>query len=243
MPDGVAGLTAAAVQFPVPVTSDDRASAALRAAESLRDNASAWLDRLASWLAGLTRDAIFVDFRAQPRQFHSGNPMLFAVTGDGPAKRVPGRVDINVNLRTVTPASHGHWETALKRASAGVELPLEHALMNSARLAIAHADYRRAVLDSATAAELSLSSEIKRALDRISQFPALSKFLQGKHNTLELLRQLAPSIGVSLPNNLQVVIGHPRKFAMHHGTLPTKADTEAAVRMAEELVERASPIA
>jgi len=64
---------------------------------------------------------------------------------------------IAVGSSVETGVSKGQWKRSVRAANAALEIPAPHLLIRDARVALIRSDYRKAVIDTGTAIELTVS--------------------------------------------------------------------------------------
>jgi hypothetical protein len=129
-------------------------------------------------------------------------------------------------------------------AANGTQPPYEWLFIRDARSLVSAKQYRRAVIDSGTAAELAFTALIDRqfAINGTSQQDRDQKFTN--HRGLYRLSQLLVDDNAgTAPARLNEELGQPRNKAAHRGYVPSVAEAEAAIAKATEVVEQAHPLA
>lgn len=134
------------------------------------------------------------------------------------------------------------WRTALRLAGEGRPIPTEYTLLRDARAHVGLAEFRRAVLDAATAAEIALSAVLDRST--ASAGSAISRAIRDANKDLgRLSRTLRNVFQVPIPETTQSRLADPRNKAIHAGVAPSRADAKAAVEVAAQIVELSNPLA
>jgi hypothetical protein len=125
------------------------------------------------------------------------------------------------------------------------EPPLEWLLIRDARSLVTARQYRRAVIDACTAAEVSLTSLIDDKFDADGTPEADRKRQFASHHGISRLKQLHRAVGAAgtLPTRLVEDVGALRNKAAHRGYEPTPAETGLAIDTATAVVELATPLA
>jgi HEPN domain-containing protein len=126
------------------------------------------------------------------------------------------------------------WQCVLDRASHEDEAPLERMMLANARNALRQGRYREAVLSAATAAEVSLTEELR---ERAELDAALRQKIRPRMMLGELITHLQH---LNLPPELLDRLVQPRNQAIHRGQQLTLNDAEEAVRLAGSIVQRFS---
>jgi hypothetical protein len=134
---------------------------------------------------------------------------------------------------------------AFRRASRGDRLPVEHLMLLSATEAQNDGDFRRVVIDAATAAEVALSSYIAdhlRGRKLGSEFiDEMIKDANGLVNLHSLCTKLGGVPGVS-KGKVREELANVRNHAAHRGRIPGPAEAEIARQHAEILVRKLRPL-
>jgi hypothetical protein len=132
------------------------------------------------------------------------------------------------------------WTHALGHASAGDQPPLARALMTTAARAAVAANWRVAIIDAATAAEVALTAGLA----------ALSATLQSHKDKERIastrmlgpLLGLARDLGMSLPPKIDEDLKDVRNAVVHRGADMTSAQAKAAITAAWAVVHQYDPL-
>lgn len=131
------------------------------------------------------------------------------------------------------------WGRMLARASASERPPEAHVFLRDARHARNIGRHRRSVLDSATAAELSLA---RLRDDELAGSKArLGNYVRERAQQIGGLTQFLSEMGRTLPKRIQQEVGEPRNRAIHEGHEPDEETATKALEKAEEVVDLAFP--
>jgi hypothetical protein len=173
-----------------------------------------WLTTVQDWLAawsGSIRETA-----------HQEGPPHFRIAAvrqpDAPAEGGGGRVPVVTMGQRSLSAHEIHG--AFAAASAGHRLPLQHQLLAEARVLVARAAAREAVIAACSAAEIALSDAARQALREAGASEADARAtLKGVSGIVELYR-----LNATRPGGLPVSIGNvkanlagPRNEAVHAG--------------------------
>ena len=150
-----------------------------------------------------------------------------------------GEHRIMLNFGSILALTPWQWGKLLARASDGAEPPEAHTFLRDARHAKSIGHYRRSVLDSATAAELSLAKLRDHALTRTST--PLAEYVGKNVTQIDRLATFLRAMGESPPDNITEAIAQPRNKAIHEGYEPDDETAAKALRKAEEVVDLAFP--
>jgi hypothetical protein len=133
------------------------------------------------------------------------------------------------------------WRSALGNASLGKDLPVEHQLLVDARAASLRGNLRRAVLEAATAAEVTLTAVLDARL-RVGNEPAVVQKLMRQNQGLSRRVDLCEQFGIRVPENVKSKLVRPRDHAIHGGVVPTVLEAGEAVGAAHEIVTTLNPL-
>jgi hypothetical protein len=102
--------------------------------------------------------------------------------------------------------------------------------------------FRRAVIDAGTAAELAMTALIDRKLTSMNLLQR-EKLFEKNRGLWELSNLMLERDAGTRPDGLQQELAEPRNRAAHDGALLSEAKANAAISVAAELVEQAYPLA
>lgn len=134
-------------------------------------------------------------------------------------------------------------QAAMDLAASDSSPHAEWLFVRDARSLLGAGEYRRAVIDACTAAELSVTSLVDRKFDLAgtSQSDREEKFAQ--HHGLAKLIELHNSFKTGkLPKRLYQEVGAPRNKAAHVGAMLSEPEARTALAKAAEVVEIAYPL-
>ncbi|AYM41164.1 hypothetical protein [Mycobacteroides chelonae] len=131
-------------------------------------------------------------------------------------------------------------EACMRLAADGQPPPDMWMFIRDARALIARGDFRRAVIDAGTAAELAMTEILDQ--DLAAADTVLHDALIGRSRTLEGRSKLMRELGAGLvPTNFKNDLQEPRNKAAHSGVPQTLASATKALEVATNLVEQAEP--
>jgi hypothetical protein len=168
---------------------------------------------------------------------------VFMWTGDETGLRTNPARDTNIPTYSdqADKLDHNTLNACMALAANGTEPPVEWLFIRDARSLLNARQYRRAVIDAGTAAELAMTTLIDRRLGNAEE--AIKKALYAKYQTLSGRNQLMNKLDAGdTPERLQQDLGEPRNNAAHTGASPIFDDASLAIRKATELVEQAHPL-
>lgn len=193
-----------------------------------------WWDALSSWIELATGQdlASLGDRRPkQPQTFHlwGGNEdgtmrplaMLMHATGFPPSHPLPAE----------------GLQKCLAAVAEGRVAPPERLHLSDARSLHNNGQWRRAVIDTATAAEVAITSWIDSNADA-----EVKEDLAARPKTLGALWRLYETLGGAVPDNFQNLVVNPRNDAAHRGMALTSLQSAAAIDATAELVAATTPI-
>jgi hypothetical protein len=200
----------------------------------LDNRLSPWWDALSAWIEVTTGQdlASLGDRRPKrPQTFHlwGGNAdgtmrplaMLFQATGFPPSHPLPAE-----GLRT-----------CLAAVAEGRAAPQERLHLSDARSLHNNGQWRRAVIDAATAAEVAITSWIDSNANS-----DVKADLAKKPKPLGALWPLYKRLGGAVPDNFQKLVVDPRNDAAHRGMALTSEQSAAAIDATAELVAATTPM-
>jgi hypothetical protein len=195
---------------------------------------SPWWDALSSWIEIATGQdlANLGDRRPKrPQTFHlwGGNAdgtmrplaMMFHATGFPPSKPLP---------------SHG-LQASLAAVAKGQAAPQDRLHLSDARSLHNNGQWRRAVIDAATAAEVGITSWIDSNADA-----KVKADLAKKPRTLGALWRLYEKLGGAVPDDFQKLVVDPRNDAAHRGMSLTSEQSAAAIDATAALLNATTPL-
>lgn len=212
------------------------------AATQFGDELSDWWALVCDWLDVLTLQDFAGLGRAQRSVLDDSVQMW---SGDPNGTRRAG-----VNYQVMAGAMN--WVEVLDRQRIQVATDLaasnssphvEWLFLRDARSLLNAREYRRAVIDSCTAAELSVTALIDRKFDLAgtNQTDREEKF--SKHHGLAKLIELHNSFRTGkLPKRLYQEVGAPRNNAAHVGASLSESEARAAISKSAEVVNIAYPL-
>jgi hypothetical protein len=173
----------------------------------------------------------------------SHNSAFLIPSGDQNMTGTPVRV--GAAFFGTQPLSRAQMSGALRRASRGDRLPVEHRMLLSARESQSGGDLRRAVIDAATAAEVALASYVADHLRSKRLGPEfineMIKDVNGLVNLHALCTKLGGEPGVS-KNKVREELANIRNHAAHAGQIPSADKVDAARKHAEVIVRTLRPL-
>lgn len=140
-----------------------------------------------------------------------------------------------------TGVSKAQWKRSVGAANAALEIPGPHLLMRDARAAYTRSDYRRAVIDTGTAVELTLSELLHGRLSQGLNGGVVDEILSRVRSFRDRQR-LARRLGIRLPDDLYKLVAEPRNDVLHRNQTPNRDITRAAVGAGGAVVRKHLPL-
>lgn len=208
-------------------------------AQDILHHIDAWWENVKTWLEIATNQRLAqVGHEADDPLNPNTRTSIWSVNDDGTRRKSQIGGTILQGPARVQAVSAEILQDCL--ALAATTPPLAWTLLRDAR-ALHDADqYRRAVIDAATAAELAATTLIDGLLAGTE--PATRKKLIKGHQTLGGKRTLLEKLGFKLPDTFKKDLVERRNAAVHEGTDISHSECEAAFRDALTIVEKAFPL-
>ena len=144
------------------------------------------------------------------------------------------------NQTTGAPVDIATLEACMRLAADGQPPPDMWMFIRDARSLIARGDFRRAVIDAGTAAELAMTEILDQDLATTDHM--LRDALLARSRTLEGRANLMKDLNAGkVPETFRKDLQGPRNRAAHGGVPQTLADATKALAVATNLVEQAEP--
>ena len=204
-----------------------------------------WWDLVSSWISIFTKQD-FVEIGKTGSGIRVGPIVTWC--GGQDALRVNGSTDTSIPIVNDVGVDHLDDPTltrCMALAATGTEPPDEWLFIRDARSLVNAKQYRRAAIDSCTAAELSLTALIDAKLIADRTCEADRKKLFKSHHGISRLTELHKEVDAAgqLPRRLVEEVGALRNKAAHRGYTPTIRETKKSIRTAASVVELAYPLA
>lgn len=208
-------------------------------AERIRVDLPEWTNRLIAAVEVISRQLV-----NPVRRTHlaAHDPFLCAplIEGRGSlldASTVTSTAYMNDEETLLTPPL---WARAVEVANSKQAPLLEHILLRDARHALRNQEYRRCVVDAATALEVSLSTRLVRELERSLGMKAAATVLK-RSQTLGSKCALGVSMDLPMgPQDLQQDLVEPRNKAVHEGADIVQPNALKALRAATAAIDALS---
>ena len=201
-----------------------------RLADELFKHLNRWHDTFRSWIETFTFQDLDHD---HPRWTAHVEGSGLATFDDGGTRLGHGGI-LRLDSIWPTPASRDVVELALTKACADEPPPLAHLMLRDARAAYDRGQMRKAILDAATATELSLT-RIADECGVTPRRPTLGSLIAA----LDEAGRLADGVA----DKFRTLVLRPRNNAIHDGTITLSGwDTAEACKAAQKAVWHAFPL-
>jgi hypothetical protein len=231
-------------RFETVITTTRMASDFFNARENAMQELAAWWDLLSSWISIFTKQD-FVEIGKAGSGIRVGP--LVNWLGDDERYRVNGSKDASIPI--VNDEGVDHLDNAtltgcIALVANQTQPSDEWLFIRDARSLVNAKQYRRAVIDAGTGAELAMTAMIDRNFTAAGTSQADRDRQFRSHQGLWRLSQLMSAINAgTAPTNLRQDLGTPRNKAAHAGYSPSQGEAELAIATSVLLVEQAYPLA
>lgn len=226
-------------RFTTPVANSDEAST--NAAQTIYDALKPWWVIVSSWIELFTHQNLNPPVRERPQLLGQTVPFWSSRDGETPYTVSVASKGTLKWPRSVNLVDGEVFQKCLDLAAEGLEPPFEWMLIRDARSLLLSNEYRRAVLDAGTAAELAIMRKLDDILSETSI--DVQDALLAKYRMLGASSDLLTKLGGELPDNFRKNLIEARNRAAHTGISPKIEQASAAVEAAAEMVEIAIPLA
>jgi hypothetical protein len=217
--------------------------------EQLFAQIDAWFERVRLWVRILLNQDVDEDVEASRVSMAGRN--LKVLTIDNGTVSLPRYANsVQINMLEVEALDEQCWRDVLDLASRGSSPPVEYSLASSARIQLRVHQYRRAVIDAASAVDVTLSDLFHANYTNLP--PGLQTTLNQGRETLGWLVDmltnaagLPPALtGISarLPPDLKSGLVNVRNDVLHRNRTPTYEETARATTLAADLIKLVNPL-
>lgn len=223
------------VRILLPVTPAEAAD--LNLGPQLDSALSPWWEALSSWVEVVTgQDLAALGERRpkQPQTFH-----LWGGNADGTMRPLAMMFQANIFPQAAALTSDG-LRACLSAVAQGQSPPPERLHLSDARALHNNGQWRRAVIDAATAAEVAITSWLDTRLSNAE--PDVKAALLNTPLTLGRLHRLYTQLGGVLPSEFEKLVVKPRNDAAHRGMPLSPEQSAAAIATAAKLLDSTTPI-
>lgn len=199
-----------------------------------------WWAEISSWISVFTRQD-FVQIGKATSDIRGGPIVTWS--GDADRHRVNGSIERNMAVvnEQVDILDHRTLSACMALTARGIQPPDEWLFIRDARSQITARQYRRAVIDAGTAAELAMTALIDRTLTNMN-FLEREKLFETHRSLLKLSNLMLEREAGTRPDRLQQDLAEPRNKAAHEGAMLDEAQAVAAVAAAVALVAQLHPL-
>jgi hypothetical protein len=164
-------------------------------------------------------------------------------SGDEDSYRVNATIDTSLPVVSddVEILDHRTLTGCMRLAGDGTQPPDAWLFIRDARSLVNARQYRRAVLDAGTAAELAMTALIDGKHTHLN-FLEREKLLEKHRGLWEMSCLMVQSQAGTRPAGLQKDLAEPRNRAAHDGAALSEAKAIAAIAIAVDLVEQLHPL-
>lgn len=196
-----------------------------------------WVLSLETWIDVVAR----ADQRKRTiRIDHQGDSALVWLDRGGQSgELIPGKQRVMFEFGSALAITPWQWGKMLREVSDRTVPPEAHLFLRDARHALNSGQHRRSVLDSATAAELSLAKLRDDFLK--SSNTRLAGYVSRNVRQIDGLSKFVKEMGRKVPDGIKGELSEPRNKAIHAGNELDKKTADAALGKAEEVVDLAFP--
>ncbi|WP_228002459.1 HEPN domain-containing protein [Nocardia australiensis] len=213
------------------------------AAQRFGDELAVWWSSVCDWLDILTLQD-FASLKRTQRSILNDSVQMWSGDSAGIRKAGISYQVFTGGIHQVEVLDAHQLQAALDLAARGTQPDAEWLFMRDARSLLNAGEYRRAVIDACTAAELAVTSLIDRKFDDDGISKAERKREFDSHHGLSKLTQLHKKRRASgkLPKRVVEEVGAPRNKAAHKGACLSRAEADTAIGTAAEVVSTAFPL-
>lgn len=198
-----------------------------------------WFSKLADWARVLTGQHVNAAVQAGQAQVHGDGIRVLSVGEAGETSLMTGSNRISVRMPGSECLTVEQFRRINRDIQNGVEPPTEHLLVAGARQALVLGRYRTAVIDAATALELTC---VQAFHSSIAMLPSgIQTGLRAERRTLgplvDLLATCAP-----IPSGTKEGVVALRNKVIHKNYTPMRGEAANAVDLAASFVKQIYPI-
>jgi hypothetical protein len=197
-----------------------------------------WWEALSTWIEVVTGQdlASLGDRRPkQPQTFH-----LWGGNADGTMRPLSTMFYATFYPTNIQVLTSDGLQACLSAVARGQTPAPERLHLSDARSLHNDGQWRRAVIDAATAAEVAIISWLDSRLKTAE--PDVKAALLDTPLTLGRLHRLYTKLGGELPGNFDKLVVAPRNHAAHRGMALTEEESAAAIETTSALLDAASPV-
>ncbi|MEV7908640.1 hypothetical protein, partial [Streptomyces anulatus] len=240
---GTVFVSMLAIRFSLP---DTRPESVQQAANELFESVGPWSRRLEDWISVvLDRNPseptpMTWPFEERTHRTVDGLTLDYVdPTGRSSTLLASAQATLH-RFEVVSQLGESAWSNILDHVNAGTDAPNERILLRDSRVELRQDHHRRAVLDAATATEISLTRMLDEKLGELPQ--AVGEIIRQSARQIGPLTSTLRTLGVELPTSLKKDLAEVRNKVIHAGYHPSVGETRRAVELAAETVELSRPM-
>lgn len=197
-----------------------------------------WWTLFASWVSLFTSQDVT---HSTARSGMQGGPVWTWECDQGLRRKPSSNTSWPIRHEPPNLLDHVTLEACMELSASGDRPPDEWLFIAEARSLVNTGDYRRAVIDAGTAAELAMTEILDQYFATTET--ALRDAVLSRSRTLEgratVIKELKAA---TIPSDFTTGLKNPRNRAAHGGEQSTRDTAVKAIRVAAEIVEQAHPI-
>jgi hypothetical protein len=199
-----------------------------------------WYSVVRDWVCAWTGQIRHREFDHDESRIHA------TIEVEGKASLYGSGLTIGRVITGETAVTRDQVEAAFYCASRDYNLPLQHSLLQRAISDFGKGNFREAVINACTAAEVSLGAAVRERLHSADVHEkTLENIMKQSSGAVEIFRLFIVAggkIGVS-DNRVMDQLARPRNEAVHAGVSSSDTDARRAIDTAKEIVNAAAPLA
>lgn len=209
--------------------------------DHIRDHQSLWWSVLADWI-GVVSSQDLIELGRRRRRSVRQVAMWIADARVGQERGIASLQMPDIRPLAGEPLTRSQLEKCIALAGLETRPPPPWQMLRDARSLMNSGEYRRAVLDAGTAAELALTDVLDTYISANSS-PDIAGALMDKTRMLGRLKDLVTKLKpIELPKHFQAQVIDPRNDAAHGGKHMTKQTAEAAIATTTKLLNTTHPL-
>jgi HEPN domain-containing protein len=209
--------------------------------DHIRDHRATWWSILADWI-GVVSTQDLIELGKQRRHSFARTSTWIADPQEGKERGFSWIQMPELRSYVGEPLSRAQLAMCMSLTGEQTRPPEAWLMVRDARSLLHSGEYRRAVLDTGTAAELALTATLDKYLAANSS-PDVAEALMDGTKMLGRLKEVVKKLKLAaLPREFQAQVIDPRNAAAHSGQAMTKEVAEAAISATSELLHATHPL-
>ncbi len=202
-----------------------------------------WVGSVAEWLEVLTGADLQPHPRTADREHYiEGLPVTVGANG---RPDWFANVDPVVGVHTDSVAVTAEmWASAIERVNGEMVVPSAHRYLRDGRAALFRDNYRKSIVDAATACEVALAQAIRDIVGDRRQ-AEINQLLKGAHGVMEVFdihEVVALKQHTVRRKRVMDQLANKRNLAVHQGEMITREQARAGLAVAAEIVKSVSSL-